>query len=74
MQMTVTREWRAGMVEFAAIGIDGAAVENRWCVRTGRTESGRAMERTDEAMVNETLRHFATSAEAVAWASENGYR
>lgn len=70
--MQISRDWRAGLSEFATIGWDTEACE--WTVTHGRTASGRDMERTDEPMIVDGVERFATSGDAQAFVTAGGYR
>jgi len=70
--MGISRDWRPGMVEFATTGCNMET--GQWGVLKGRTASGLEMERTNEAMVLESLTYYANSGQAQRAAHADGYR
>ena len=69
--LQISRDWRAGLREFATVGQHGSGY---WTVTQGHTASGRMMERTDEPMVITCVTRFADSRQAQAAIFTNGYR
>jgi hypothetical protein len=70
--MGISRDWRQGLAEFATTGCNTET--GQWGVLKGRTASGKEMQRTDEAMVLESVTYYRNSGEASRASLADGYR